>query len=128
MADTIGRIAVPESAFVATFSFVSDFLPGRAVARPVIAHAFGDPRVEQRFFVGDPATRYTFLRRTLTNADRITLAQFWREAQGGRAWFLSAVPLKGQASARPSVRFETGPLALEDLAGAICSTGITFVE
>jgi hypothetical protein len=128
MADTIGRIAVPESASVATFPFVTDFLHGRAVARRVIAHAFGDPRVEQRFFVGNPATRYTFLRRTLTNADRITLAQFWREAQGGVASFLYAVPLKDQTFATTRVRFENGPLALEDLAGAICSTGITFVE
>ena len=128
MADTIGRIEVPESAASVSFPFVTDFTHGRAVARRVIAHAFGDPRVEQRFYVGNPAARYTFARRTLSNAARTTLAQFWRDTQGGVASFLYAVPLEDQTFATTRVRFEEGPISFEDLTGAACSAGVTFVE
>jgi hypothetical protein len=128
MADTIGRIDVPESAASVSFPFVTDFTHGRAVARRVIAHAFGDPRVEQRFYVGNPAARYTFVRRTLSNAARATLAQFWRDTQGGVASFLYAVPLEDHTFATTRVRFEEGPISFEDLTGAVCSAGVTFVE
>jgi hypothetical protein len=128
MSETIGRITITEETASVSFPFVSDYPHGRAKARQVIAHSFGDPRVEQRFYAGDPAERYTFVRRTLSNAQRAALAQFWADCKGGVVSFLYQVPQEDQSFVYKTVRFENAPLSLEDLAGSICSCGVTFVE
>ena len=128
MAETIGRIAITAESASVSFPLVTDFAHGRAVARQVIAHSFGDPRVEQRFYIGDPATRYTLLRRTLSNPQRAALARFWQDSRGGVVSFLYSVPQEDQTFEVKTVRFENVPLTLEDLTGSICSCGVTFVE
>lgn len=131
MADTIGRITVPEIAAVSgAFPFVTDFAHECVIKRQVITHLFANPTgmVEQAFYVGLPATRYTCRRRTLSNTDRAALIQFWADTQGGAAPFTYSVPAADQTFTTKTVRFEDAPLSLEDLAGSICTCGVTFVE
>jgi len=124
---TMGRITVPEIAASGAFPFRTDYPAGTALGRTVIVHGFADG-VEQRFYVGSPATRYAFIRRTLTLAQRASLASFWRGQQGAIGAFSYDVPQEDGSFVTKTVRFENADLKLEDLANAICSSGLTFVE
>jgi hypothetical protein len=131
MSETIGRIELPDAIIDTStpyFPFVTEYPHGMAIARQVIAHSFGDPRVEQRYFVGDPAARYTYVATALTNDDRATLVAFWQSIQGGVLPFIYGVPQEDQSFVETVVRFENGPLTLNDLLACICSVGITFIE
>ena len=112
------------------FPLRTDFPPVRAAARNVIVHTFGsgDARTEQRFYIGPPATRYTFSRRTMSNTDRAALVAFWRLTKGCTTAFRYSAPNADQTFSRKLVCFENAPLTLDDLVGSICSTGVTFVE
>src|ERR1035441_2344950 len=124
---TIGRITVPTITATGAFPFHTDYPAGTALGRTVIVHGFADG-VEQRFYVGSPATRYAFTRRTLTLAQRASLASFWRGQQGAIGAFSYDVPQEDGSFVTKTVRFENADLKLEALANAICSSGLTFVE
>jgi hypothetical protein len=86
MSDTIGRIPVLATTASAVFPLVTDFPHGRARKRVTIAHTLGsaNTKIEQRFYVGSPATRYTFRSARLTASLRLALRNFWEARQGGR--------------------------------------------
>ena len=122
----IGRIPVPAIGAVGQFPLRTDFAHGRTQARAFVAHQFADG-TEQRFYVGDPGPRYTFVRRTLGTANRALLAAFWQSTQGCVGAFTYDVPQENGAFVPTTVCFENQPLTLEDLVAAITSVGITFV-
>jgi hypothetical protein len=124
---TIGRITIPTTAPSTSFPLRTDFAHGMTIGRTVVAHTFADGS-EQRFYVGNPATRYTFVRRVLPRSARATLAAFWQATQGGVLPFSYDVPQQDQSFVTKTVRFENAPLSLEDLSNAITSVGLTFVE
>jgi len=130
MSDTIGRITVPSVTASAVFPLRTEFPHGCARKRSVIAHQFGsaNAKMEQRFYVGDGATRYTFHRASLKNSDRLSLRSFWESQQGGAGAFFYDVPNPDQTFTRKTVCFENVPLSLQDLSDASCSVGVTFVE
>ena len=126
MAAYIGRIPVPEIPVAGTFPLRTDFAHGRQQGRTFVAHQFADG-TEQRFYVGDPAPRYTFVRRTLTPANRALLAAFWQSMEGCVGAFTYNVPQEDGSFVPTTVCFENQPLAFEDLVAAITSVGLTFV-
>ena len=105
---TIGRILIPASAPSTSFPLRTDFPHGMTLGRTVVAHTFADGS-EQRFFLGNPATRYTFIRRTLARPARATLAAFWQATQGGVLPFSYDVPQQDQSFVTKTVRFEDAP-------------------
>ena len=127
MPDMIGRIEVPEVPVTGAFPLRTDFAHSRQQSRAFVAHQFADG-AEQRFYVGDPAPRYSFVRRTLGVGNRALLAAFWESVQGCVGAFSYDVPQDDQSFITKTVRFEDAPLNIEDLVGAISSVGITFVE
>src|SRR6185312_6401813 len=131
MADVIGRISVPTVLPSAAFPLRTDFGHGRAKARNVIVHQFGDVtgKVEQRFYVGSPATRYTFRRTGLKNSERRALLAFWESMLGPQTPFYYDAPQEDQTFTTITACFENAPLTLNDLADHICSVeGLTLVE
>lgn len=131
MADFIGRIAVPSQFASVAFPLRTDFGHGRAKKRNVIVHQFGDltGKVEQRFYVGSPATRYTFRRTGLKNSERKALTQFWESMLGPQNAFYYDAPQEDQSLTTVVACFENAPLSLNDLADHICSVeGLSLVE
>ena len=131
MSDSIGRITVPGFTASAIFPLRTEFPHGRAQQRLVIAHQFGSAgaKIEQRFYVGSPATRYTFHRARLNNSDRVLLRNFWEARKGGEGAFLYDVPNEdGSTFTRKSVCFENSPLTFEELTDVVCSVGLTLIE
>jgi hypothetical protein len=130
MSDTIGRITVPSVTASAVFPLRTEFPHGSARRRTVITHQFGsaNAKIEQRFFVGDGATRYTFHRARLNNSDRVLLRNFWEARQGAAGAFFYDVPNPDQSFTRKTVCFENAPLSFEELSDTVCSVGVTFVE
>lgn len=130
MSDTLGRIVIPDVVPSGVFPLRTDFGHGRARKRDVIVHQFGSTsgKVEQRFFVGPAATRYTFVRRGVTNTERRALAAFWDAQLGPAGAFSYDVPQEDQTFVRKTVSFEDAPLSFEDLTNSLASVGLTFVE
>lgn len=131
MPDQIGRIPVPALLPSLDFPLRTDFAHGRARKRDVVVHTFNDAtgKVEQRFFVGSPATRYTFRRNALTNPNRAALRAFWNAMNGPEQPFFYDVPQEDQTFITTTVCFENAPLTLNDLMDSACSVdGLTFVE
>lgn len=130
MTDFIGRVAVPRAEPTATFPLPTDFGHGRARKRQEIVHLFGDAtgKVEQRFYAGPAAPRYTFRRNGLRNSERRLLSSFWESMKGPEGAFFYDVPQDDQTFQKITAYFENAPLTLEDLADHICSTGLTIVE
>jgi hypothetical protein len=127
---SIGRIVVPSVRPSGVFPLRTSFTHGRARKRNVIVHQFGNRtgKVEQRFFYGPAATRYTFQRRSLSNVDRQALAAFWDSISVSAGIFSYDVPQDDQSFVTTTVCFEDQPLSLDDLTNSACSVGLTFVE
>ena len=121
MSDKIGRIAIPSTTASAVFPLVTDFPHGRAQKRLVISHTFGsgNAKIEQRFYVGSPATRYTFRSARLNSSLRLALRNFWEARQGAAGAFFYDVPNEDQTFTRKTVCFENTPLTFEDLSDTI---------
>jgi hypothetical protein len=131
MSDTIGRITVPSTTASQVFPLVTDFPHGRAQKRLVITHTLGagNAKIEQRFYVGSPATRYTFKSARLNAALRLALRNFWEARQGAAGAFFYDVPNEdGSTFTRKTVCFENQALTFEDLSDSICGAGVVFVE
>lgn len=130
MSDFIGRIPVPAALAVAHFPLRTDYAHGQARKRNVVVHQFGGTtgKVEQRFYVGPSANRYTFRRTSLTFSNRRALAAFWESQLGPQGAFFYDVPEEDGSFSTKTVCFEDAPLTFEDLAGAVSTVGITFVE
>lgn len=129
MSDTIGRITVPSITTSGAFPLVSRWPYGIAQKRPGVIHQFGsaNAKIEQRFFVGSPARRFTFSDPQLDKARRAALRTFWESTKGGYGAFTYAVPQENGTTTNTTVCFESQPLTFNDLVSA-CSVGITFVE
>jgi uncharacterized protein (DUF2141 family) len=121
---------VPEAQPSATFPLRTDFGHGQARKRQEIAHLFGDEsgKLEQRFYVGPAARRYTFLRKGLKNSERKALAAFWEQMLGSEGAFFYDAPQEDQTFQTITAYFENAPLTLDDLADHICSVGLSIVE
>ena len=130
MSDVIGRIPVPSVSPTATFPLTTDFPHGKARKRQVITHTFGaaNAKIEQRYYYGDPATRYQFHRQWLNLAARKQLRDFFDEVQGPNVPFYYNAPNEAGPPTTRTVVFDNAPLTLEDLTNAACSVGLTFVE
>jgi hypothetical protein len=130
MSDTVGRIPVASTSASQVFPLVTEFPHGRAQKRLVITHEFGsaNAKIEQRFYVGSPATRYTFKSTRLTASLRLTLRNFWEARQGAAGAFFYDVPNEDQTFTRKTVCFENQPLTFEELSDSICGAGVVFVE
>ena len=130
MSDVIGRITVPSVSPTATFPLTTDFPHGKARKRQVITHTFGaaNAKIEQRYYYGDPATRYQFHRQFLNLAARKQLRDFFDLVQGPNVPFYYAAPNEDGTTTTRTVVFDNAPLTLEDLTNAACSVGLTFVE
>jgi hypothetical protein len=129
MPDSIGRIIVPQLVPAAKFPLRTDFGHGQARKRAVIVHQFADTsgKVEQRFYTGSPAPRYTFRKNFLKHSERKALIAFWEQMRGCEGAFYYDVPQEDQTFVERQVFFEDAPLTLEQLTDAACSVGLTFV-
>jgi hypothetical protein len=131
MADLIGRISVPGPPTASvTFPLRTDFGHSQSMKRNVITHQFGDVsgKVDQLFYIGPPATRYTFRKNTLKLSERKALAAFWESMRGCEGVFLYSAPQEDQTFVTKTVRFDDTPLTLDTLIDAIGTVGLTFVE
>jgi hypothetical protein len=130
MSDVIGRITVPSIVPSGTFPLKTRFPYGIALKRPVVTHTFGsaNAKIEQRFYLGTPAERYTFQDPQLARAGRSSLRNFWEARKGAEGAFTYAVPQPDQSFVNKTVYFENAPLTLQELSDAITSVGVTMCE
>lgn len=128
--DTLGRLSLITPDPSATFPLKTDYTHGKKRARQVITHSFGsaNAKIEQRFHYGDPAIRYQFSRKSLNNADRKSLWQFFDTVKGTNLPFYYAAPNEDGTTTTKTVVFDNAPLTFEQLNDAVCSVGLTFVE
>jgi hypothetical protein len=130
MPDSIGRITVPTIASSGlTFPFKTQWPHGRALRRPVVVHQLGSAnnKIEQRFYQGTPAERFTFSQQ-LNRADRGILRDFWEDMQGCIGSFVYPAPQEDGSFTNKTVCFENQPLTFEELSNTITGVGLTFVE
>lgn len=94
MPDCIGNIQVPEIVSAGTFPLVPDFPHGRAQSPRVVIHQFGsaNSKVEQRFFLGNGAKRFTVDKAYLKESERVALRDFWEEHYGPYGAFTYNAP------------------------------------
>jgi hypothetical protein len=108
MPDSIGRIIVPELVPAAKFPLRTDFGHGQARKRAVIVHQFADVsgKVEQRFYTGSPAPRYTFRKNFLKHSERKALIAFWEQMRGceGAFYYDAHRKIRPLSNARCSLR------------------------
>lgn len=130
MSDTIGRITVPAVTVSGTFPMSPEFGYVSSIARPVVVHQFGsaNAKIEQRFYTGTAARRWTFTRRALGETARRALRDFWEARKGPDEAFTAAVPNADGTTTATVCRFECAPLSWQHLSDTICSTGVTLVE
>lgn len=129
---TIGRITVPEISPSGTFGLVSDYTHGQELAPEVILHSFGsaNAKIEQRFWRGNGARRYRFVKKKMTQAAMTALVTFWEARSGAYQPFTYNVPADshGGSPTAKTVRFADSTLTIEQAADAISSTGLIFEE
>jgi hypothetical protein len=129
MADTLGNIAVPEIAAAGVFPLVPEWGFGLSVQPQVAIHQFksANVKIEQRFYLGNGATRHFFQRTDLTQSEINSLKTFYDAHKGSYQPFTYNVPFEDGTFGTVTVVFENEPLSWEHLVGAV-AVGITFVE
>jgi hypothetical protein len=130
---TIGGITVPEIPVVGTFPLTTSYPHGRARAREVVVHRMGgesaNGKIEQRYYLGDGATRFTFRADNLTPQKVKLLADFWMENQGQYGSFYYNAPNEDGTFTEYVCRFAEPILSFEYLTSAIASVeGLELVE
>ena len=132
MADSIGRISVPELTPVGTFPITSDYRHGQQLEPEVYVHRFGSSSAkrEQRFWRGNGVRRYTVQRRRMTAADISSLFAFWDARKGPYEPFTYNAPADSHSGATTAVtaRFADQEIEFEYLSDAVASTGVTLLE
>src|SRR3990167_7657263 len=131
MPDFIGNIQVPEITPSGVFPIVPDYPYGRAHQPEVIVHQFGsaNAKIEQRFLLGNGATRFTVRKAYLRESDRIALRDFWENHYGPYGAFTYNAPNDDGNGTTPfPCRFVNEPLSWDFLSDAISSLGITLIE
>ncbi len=131
MPDQIGSITVPEITPSGTFPIISDYGYGQAEAREIVIHRLGsgNAKIEQRFYLGNGAKRFTVKRASLTEDDRVALRDFWEARQGSYQSFTYNAPNdSGIGTTAFTCHFADEPLSWEALTHHITSFGVTLVE
>ncbi len=127
----IGNIPVPEIIPVGTFPIVPDYPFGRAHDPQVIVHQFGsgDAKIEQRFFLGDGAKRFTVRKAAMRKSEREALRDFWEARRGPYGAFTYDAPDEGGAGTTPFIcRFANEPLSWQMISDRASSVGVTLIE
>jgi hypothetical protein len=131
MTEYIGTIAIPEITPSGTFPCVPDYGYGYAQNPSVVIHQFGsgNAKIEQRFYQGASAKRFTVRRAMLTEPERIDLRDFWEGLSGPYGTFTYNAPNdSGVGTTAYTVRFANEPLSWEMLEDYISSVGVTLIE
>ena len=128
---TIGNITVPTIAASGTFPLVTDYEHGLSLGPAVSIHTFGsgNAKIEQRYYLGSGAKRYSVTFRKLNYADEQSLRDFWEARQGPYQPFTYNAPADSHSgSTTPvTVRFAQAPISFNHLVSAI-QTGLELVE
>jgi hypothetical protein len=128
--DYLGNIPVPEIVPSGVFPLVTDYPYGMTLAPGVVVHQFGsgNAKIEQRFFLGNGARRFTFRKAAMRESEREALHDFWEEHQGPYGAFYYDAPNPDGTFTRYTCRFANEPLAWEMVSDAASSTGLTLIE
>ncbi len=131
MTEYLGNITVPTFADSGeTFPIVPDWGYGYAQAPHVVIHQFGsgNAKIEQRFYQGTSAKRFTVRRARLTAPERVALRDFYESHTPYRSFTYNCPNDNGAGTTAYTVRFAEEPLSFTDLSDYICSTGVTLIE
>lgn len=130
MADYIGNIEVPEIVPSGTFPLSPRYPYAWTQPREVIVHPFGsgNAKIEQRFYRGTGAKRWTISLPVMSETDRKALRDHWEINSGGYGAFTFAAPNDDGTTTNYTVRYENAPLEWEYFHAAISSCGVTLVE
>jgi hypothetical protein len=129
---TLGPLVVPAVTTSGTFPLKLDYGWSQVHPPQIVVHTFdsGDRKIEQRFWLGDGATRYTVGSKDLTNRDVDNLKAFFDQVQGpyGQFFFQKPRGAFGQTTEQVACRFQDGGMTFDRLSDEIASIGITLVE
>ncbi|MBN1567942.1 MAG: hypothetical protein JXA73_08840 [Acidobacteria bacterium] len=131
MTEYIGNIVIPEIVPSGTFPIVSDYGYGMSQKPLVVVHRFGsaNAKIEQRFYLGSGAKRFTVRRAAMNETHRKALRDFWESKYGPYGAFTYNAPNDdGNGTTAYTCRFANEPLSWEYLSDQISSVGITLIE
>lgn len=131
MTEYLGNVTVPTFADSGeTFPIVPDWGYGYAQAPHVVIHQFGsgNAKIEQRFYLGTSAKRFTVRRARLTAPERVALRDFYEAHTPYQSFTYNCPNDNGTGTTAYKVRFAEEPLSFTDLSDYICSTGVTLIE
>jgi hypothetical protein len=127
----IGDIPVPAIDFNGVFPIISDYGYGLALQPQVVTHRFGsaNAKIEQRFYLGPSAKKFTVRRAAMRETDRVALRDFWEARNGPYEPFVYNAPGDdGNGVEQIVCRFANEPLSWEFISDQACSIGLTLIE
>lgn len=131
MPDYIGNIAVPAAPTPTAVFPIKPSYGSTMVSDPLVyIHQFGSGQVkiEQRFYAGSSARRWTVSRSALRLGDMQALKTFWEARGGAYEPFFFDAPNEDGTVTRVTVRFENEPLSWDYLSNSVVSVGVTLIE
>lgn len=130
MSELLGNVQIPSITPSGSFPLKTSYPYSHEIEPPVVVHRFGalDGKLEQRFYLGSGARRFTVRRESLSIASRNQLRNFWETNFGTEGSFTYAAPNPDGSTSSVTCRFADPTLTLEMLVSGICSTGVTLVE
>jgi hypothetical protein len=129
--DYIGNIQVPEIGVAGVFPMTPDCGYGRAQEPQVVVHQFGsgNAKIEQRFYLGAGARRFTVRKAFLGPTDLAALRAFCEARGGAYGSFTYNEPAHdGLGTTARTVRLADEPLSWGMVADAVASVGVTLIE
>ena len=130
MPDTLGTISVPEPITLGTFPLQPDYGAQIIYTPQVISHILGSAqeKITQRFYIGNGAKRFRFVRTGLTDAERVLIRNFWENTSGNYNSFIYNVPNSDGTTTPYTCRFENSELAWTAISNAEFSISLMMVE
>lgn len=130
MADTLGKIPVPEPPIIsATFPLNPPFGTNVNLPSRMAVHTFytGDAKTEQRFYLGPGAREWKWTQEA-DETERTAVRDFWEQLQGSYALFTFNAPNPDGTTTATTVRFATEPLVFSYTQGMLSQIQIHLIE
>ena len=130
MSDTLGTISVPDISSAGTFPLQPDYGAQIIYSPQVVSHTLGsaNQKISQRFYIGNGAKRFRFVRTGLTDAERVAVRNFWETASGAFQNFTYNVPNPDGTTTPYLCRFEDLEMSWTAISNAEFSLSLMMVE
>lgn len=128
----LGPIEIPEVTPSGTFPLTPDYPHGRAHEPIIVRHQMGPAsaggKIEQAYYVGPGAKRFTVRVAQLTPTEVQALAAFWRDHEGAAGAFIYNAPNEDGTTTAYTCRFAETGISYDYFLSCLCSVGVELIE